>query len=441
MDNVELVVETQISRNFSTLSKIAYNMAILFSSETPVAGYTTNKTKKYTDTDSVGKDWGTASETYKRALAYFSQDPKPTALRISKTSAVTATVKTITFTDVLVTGNAINGIVNGIPLAETIFNTDHAATMTAIAGKIALVSGIASATASGNVITVTATTHYTMDLASFEVTGGASRADVNLATTTAGVSIADDIASAIAEINDWYAILMTSNNAGDIMSMAKKIETLAKIGIFTSTQAEIYDANSTADIAYQLKIRKFNRTALIYHVNPSEGLDAGITGKELADPPGASIWAIKEVAGVSFSPELDAGLIAIIKGKNCNCYPKIGDGGLFHYGTMASGVSIELIRDTDYLNSELTQATFNLFKTTKKIPYSNMGVAQVVGTLQMVFKRLQKDEEVIESYTITPPDLTTVSDADKAEHIMPNVAFTATLVKGTKRVVLRGTVN
>lgn len=396
--------------------------------------------KKYIDAAGVGKDFGSSSNTYKRALAYFSQDPKPSALRVSLTSEPDANVQTITFTSVLVTGNKINGIVNGIPLSETVFNTDHSTTMNDIAAKIALIAGVASATASGNVITVTATLHYSLDLGSFEVLEGATRADVNIATTNAGVSIADDIDIAIAETNDWYCVLMTSTNVGDILSMAKKIESLPKIGVFTSTQAGIYDANSTDDIAYELSVRKFNRTASIYFISAALGLDSGITGQQLAYDPGKSIWCGKEVAGIPFSAELDRNRIDIIKSKNCNCYPKIGSGGRFYYGVMASGISIELIRDTDYTNSELTIAVFNLFKVTPKIPYDETGVAQVVATMRKVFKRLQ-DEKVISTYTITPPDLETVSDADKAEHIMPNVAFTAVVTKGTKKVLLRGTVS
>lgn len=45
-DNIDLVVDTQISRNFSTVSKVAYNMACLFTTDTPVSGFTTNTTKK-----------------------------------------------------------------------------------------------------------------------------------------------------------------------------------------------------------------------------------------------------------------------------------------------------------------------------------------------------------------------------------------------------------
>lgn len=436
MENYDLVVGVSITRNFSTLLKVAYNMACLFTTATPIAGYSTNKTKLYTDDTSVAKDWGANTAPHKRAITYFSQNPKANKLRISKRATPVATVKTLTVSATLTAGAKINGIVNGVALTETAFDTNHSTTMTTLAGKIALIAGVASATVSTNVITVTATVNYSLDLDSFEVTEVSPAVTIAIATTTAGTSISNDIDSAITEVNDWYEILLDSTDKGDILSAAKKVEALPKIGTFQSSDANIHSAVSTSDIAYQLKIRGYNRSNVSYHHAPSDGLDAGITSRTLGVDPGKGIRALKTVNGVAVSP-LDKDQIANIIAKNANCYVNIGGSGSFYNGTMASGLSIEIIRDTDYTQSEITIEIFDLLKTSEKINYDADGITAVVARLESVLKRLIK-ENVINSYTITPPKLEEISSADKSNHILPNVQFTATLIKGIKKVLING---
>lgn len=438
MDNYALIVDTVITRNFTSLLKVAYNIACLFSTATPVTGYTTNKTKLYTDATSVAKDWGADSEPAKKATAYFSQNPKSNSLRISKRTTPVATIKTITVSTTLTTGAKINGNVNGVALTETAFDTSHSATMTALAAKIALVAGVASATVSTNVITVTASVNYSLDLNSFEVSGVTPEVTIAIATTTAGNSIANDIDTAILEVDDWYEILLDSTNAGDILSTAKKTESLSKIATLLSSDANIYNSGSTSDVAYQTNLRGYNRTNINYHQAPSEGFDAAITSRCLGVDPGKGIRANRTVTGPTASVALDDDKIAVIKSKKANCYPRIGGSGSYYFGTMASGLSIEIIRDTDYTQSEITLAIFNLLKTTEKLGYDADGITQLVAKLEEVLKRLVKEGVILDTYTITPPVLSEISDSDKSDHIMPNVRFTAEIKKGIKKVLIRG---
>lgn len=99
-------------------------------------------------------------------------------------SANKVTTVTLTFSGNLVSSNVVNGVVNGFALSATTFATDHATTMGAIATKIAAVSGVDSATVSGNTIVVVSDADVDLELHGFIVTAGASQATVTYPTTS-----------------------------------------------------------------------------------------------------------------------------------------------------------------------------------------------------------------------------------------------------------------
>jgi hypothetical protein len=112
---------------------------------------------------------------------------------------VRATTATLTFSGVLITANVVglNVVINGVltALTATTFATDHATTMAAIATKIAAVSGVASATVSGNTIIVVGNANTDVRLTGITVTGGSTQATATVPYTSAdtfkGIVMAD----------------------------------------------------------------------------------------------------------------------------------------------------------------------------------------------------------------------------------------------------------
>lgn len=100
---------------------------------------------------------------------------------------------TLTFSVDFVASNVINGnvvatspagVATTTALSATTYATSHAATIAALAAKIAAVTGVASAVAAGDVITVTATADYALDLTGFVVTAGAGQPTVAVVAST-----------------------------------------------------------------------------------------------------------------------------------------------------------------------------------------------------------------------------------------------------------------
>lgn len=433
MSNQELVIQSTVIRSAVTSTKADYSIICILTSDTPVSGFSTNKTKLYTNKEDVAKDFGSSSTTYKKVNAIFSQKPSPKKVRIAVRSAAVAIIRTITLDAALEAGDKVEGIVNGVALTPTVYGVSHDSTMTSIAGKIALISGITSAVASGNVITVTGTAEYPVDLDSWSVTEGATRPNIAIATTQTGRNLSDDLADAMQEINDFYGLAITANDNGSLMTLAKATESLKKLAVGLSSASAILTEGGTSDIAYQLKIRKFTRIGLFYHQTPSECLETAIHGRQLSLPAGSSMYATKDVTGPAVS-SLSPSQIAAMVSKNCNGY--IEDVGIWE-GVTPSGISLEMIYDADYTEASLKTNLFLLIKKYEKIQYNLEGVNLVVSEMEKTFGLLQKNG-VIQNYTITPPDLKTVSEEDRVNHILPDVFWTAEIIRGMKKIIIKG---
>lgn len=437
MDNIDLILDLKISRQVGGITTAGLNIACLLATTVALSSFGAGITKLYSDASSVAKDFGSSSAVAKAATAYFAQNPASSKLRVATRGTAVAPVHEILFTGPLVTGNKVNGYVNGYELSETEFDTSSSETLSDIAGKIALINGIASAVVGTNKITVTASANYSLDLTGFVVTEGTSRPDVSIDITTEGYSIVDDINNAIADKNDWYALLSVSTNQGDIISAARRLNSEIKIGTFLSDSSAI-KTTSTTDIASICKNAGFSRSSITYHQSRNEFLDSAWTSQQLAENPGQSVWALKTLEGITVSP-LNSSEIANIQDKNCNVYVEVGGSGTTSKGVMMNGVPIEVTRDIDYVQLKIQEDFVSFFKKTKKVPYTQAGVDKTISVLDFVLKRMV-NQGILATYTITKPKLTDISTNDKANNILPDVYFEAVLAGSLKKVIIRGVV-
>ena len=133
-------------------------------------------------------------------------------------------VQTILWDADFITGNVVDGKVNGTAIASVPFNTDQATTLSDVANAIvAANSDVESASVTGaREITVTSIIDKTVTLSDFVVTGGASQASETVTETVAGVLTADrgkiradDDGSTAAQLSN-AKIRKSASGAGEI---------------------------------------------------------------------------------------------------------------------------------------------------------------------------------------------------------------------------------
>lgn len=93
-------------------------------------------------------------------------------------------ITTLTFDADLIAANVTNGKINGNAIAPVTYGTSHAATMTAIAAAIALLTGVTRAVVSAARVITVETEGLTCTGTDWVVTGGVSQAVITAATTT-----------------------------------------------------------------------------------------------------------------------------------------------------------------------------------------------------------------------------------------------------------------
>lgn len=411
--------------------------------------------KIYTTLDglgSTGDNYDTAGVTYKLAQTFFAQNPKASQLVVGKrslppTMTVDLTPVAVNSTDYVVT---IGGRGAAGADEETFtFTSDATATVAEItAGLTALINAGAQ-----KVLATDGTTKITIESA--VSAGGASAAgkpftlafDRTLLTpqnVTTDPGIATDLTTvrtATDGNDDWYCAVLDSFGKAEITAMAAAIEALFKIYVATTFDADILTASSS-DIASNMQALSYDRTIVCWHETPGKAdFGAGWAGGLLPKDPGSVTWKFKTVSGVAFST-LTPSELAELEGKNCNNYIRKAGVNITQEGKVAGGEFIDIIRGVDFITARLQENIYSRLVNLPKIPFTDPGIAVVenevrgvmdLGISQGIFAA---DPEPV----VTVPLAADVDTNDKANRLLPDVTFTATLAGAIHFVEVRGTV-
>ena len=238
--------------------------------------------------------------------------------------------------------------------------------------------------------------------------------------------------------NGFYAVMAVDIDGADLISLAQVIETDTKIlaigGRYTDDPT---DLNNLFDL-------NLSRTFVINTKIPSnlmeiEPLEAAWLGRMLPTQPGSSTWAYKNLKGVS-SSDYSSTEISTLESKNANYYTELGGLGTTLNGVMVNGEYIDIIRGIDWLDNLMKTNILTLFQTNTKIPYTNNGIGLIENSVRASLDEAVSND-VIDDYVVTTLDSADVSFSDKAERILRNVNFTATLTGAIQRTVINGNIS
>lgn len=435
------LVTVTISRDTTPLQEANFSIPCLFSNDTPDDNtFAQGTSRSYSGDDdglaSVGVDFGTSSDTYKAVQALLSSTNKVAEFRIYLREDVIAKEKTITFSVDIATGQTINGTVNGIALTATSYSVSHAATLGALATKIANIEGVLSATVASRTITVVADDEWDLSLTSFAVTGG-SAVTVTIATTEAGHTQADDIANANTENKDWYTMLSTSVNKGAIRCSAAAIQSLIKIAFFNTADSDV-KSNTAGNVLAKLKANNYDRTAILYTHDSSEFSACAWAGRHLPFKNGETIFALKTLSGVTVDETMTNTQIDNILNNNGNAYIEELGKALIKEGKMVNGDYIDIIRDLDYMTSQLTLRLFDLITSDEKFGYTDENICRADSVMRTFFNEAFQAGIIRDNYTTTPPKVSSIPVNVRANRHLPDIPFTFELQGAIQSMAITG---
>jgi hypothetical protein len=266
-------------------------------------------------------------------------------------------------------------------------------------------------------------------------------ADVTADGSSGG--IAADIAAVQVENDDWYCLLPTNQGKAVITAAAVYIETLQKVMIAGTPDSDTYLSTVTNDIASNLQTAAYDRTMLIYHYKASLQRPEGRwAGYGLPQDPGSITWAYKTLAGLDYMA-LTSNQISGLEGKNCNYYTRTANVNHTQKGIVPSGEWFDVIRGTDFLAARIQEGIFGQLINQKKIPYTDVGAGIIENEVRAVMQ-LGVTQDILAAdpaFTVTVPKVSTVSAADKANRLLPDVKDEGTLAGAIHYVAVELTVS
>jgi hypothetical protein len=440
------IVNVQITKQTASVSRVGFGTPLILTVHDRIP----QLAKLYTSLDGMTGDGFTSSDlAYKLAAAILAQNPKVGQFIVGKRSNLP--LRTVSMVPVAVNSTEYAFTINGEAFT---FTSDASATLAeVIAGLVAAINGGGQDVLATNVGPDTSMKIESADAPGGSATAGApftfGVADRSLwtlihdDTTDAGgtAGIADDIADLRDVNDDWYAICGDWFGEAEIDAVADYIETIPRIQA-AMTQDQDVPLSGSSDVASNLLAQDFERTFLYFHPTTEQFPHAASLGKNLPKDPGSITWKFKSLTGVSFQ-EYTAAELTELRAKNVEHYIRLAGNNISAEGKMIGGEFIDITRFIDWLTARLQENVFRAMISLDKIPFTDQGIGVVENEVRGVLKNgiavggLAATPEP----TVTVPLASEVDANDKANRLLPDVNFTATLAGAIHATEIRGTVS
>ncbi len=469
---VSSVVNVSIAIGATFPARAGFGTLNIVTEETGVIGIA-ERIRSYQNLDGVAADWGSNTEVLKAATAYFSQQPKPTSLKVSTRYSTDQSAQlrggsVVDETDLLLVADgsfaiSIDGDAQDITGLDF---TDAEVTLDDIAASIQVAL---QAVASGGYIAATCV----HDGSRFFITSGTTGVSSTISfltpvSPTTGTDISsllqmqqgegtksDGIAgenitaslNAIQNIDsDWYGLLFTKevrdgflvNTEPAVTAAAAWCEARVKVFGNTSNDLDVLDSVTTNDIASILQNSNYRRTMTTFSSFADQYPSASILGRaftvNFSQVDSTITLKFKQMPGITVE-QLTQSQKAVLDSKSANALITVGTSDMFAESFMANGVFFDEVHGVDWLTNAIETNVFGYLLTrTTKVPYTNKGIAaleqQVIKALdEAVNNGLIAPGETIDSeflgtgYKVTTIPAEDINQSDKEARHYPGLSF------------------
>lgn len=362
-----------------------------------------------------------------------------------------ANSKVITFTGTYTAGT-LTAVVNGTTYTQT-YSSDKATTLAALLVKIEANTAVSATSAIvGDIMTLVPNTGYNLaaNISVASLTGTMAITNSYTATET----ITQALTAIAGYDNTWFGFGITTKTDNDILLAAAWAEANKKLFGCSEYNSDVNTESLAADadsLAKQLKTLGYAFTFYVADIlGESTYPEFGVFAKIFPETPGTFDIQCKSLPGIEVSSYTDGDLANILS-KNANCYIDIGGLGVFRDGKVVSGELIWVVQFVEWLKARIQQAVLGYKARVPKAAYNTAGIQAIASVISGPLQEGQdaggispteyNSEKVqIGGWYVDLPKFEDVPFADKADHILRNVNFTAYLNNSIHYVVINGTV-
>jgi len=426
------IVNVQISRETAAVSQAGFGTALFVA---PHKSFN-DRLQYYSSQSAVEAVFAATSKIALATAALFGQNPSPTRVAIGR-----RTVDNVELT----VASAVSGATYTVTINGTDFSTVAGGGDTVETIADALVAAI---NLGSEPVTATDGVGGVFDLDA-DVAGVAYTVEVtdNITITdyVATDAIGDDLTAIEQENNDWYGLAIQDRTQATVEAATTWVEARRKLFLTASYDANIVDqsvSTDTTSIAAYVRTNSLARTGVIYHADAAtEYIEMGLFGQILPLDPGSYTAMFKTLATIAVDTLTDTQATNALA-KNCNIYQEIGGVNITREGKVGEGEYIDIIVFVDWLQARMAERIFSKLVNLPKVPFTDGGVALIEGEI-----RAQLDQGIARgglakdpAYTVTVPKVADISAQDKANRLLANIVFAATLAGAIHAVEIQGTV-
>lgn len=443
MSEIDRIVSGSITADTTTTPREGFGVQIAMSYHTK----NPDLFRDYGDLPSLTTDgFATFDPAYRMAAAAFSQNPRPTSIRIGRmTTSVHHTVK-LTCTDATVGKTTSVTITDAAGVAHVISHTnaggDTTSTIaTAIGALIAAISGVTGAVVTTNAIVVTIT-------ALGAVWYYDSLSCMAYLDQTPDASIDADLTACLLADSGFYGVsiaLISNANHAKVDAWAEANKKM----YFGQTADSEEAATGTSVFGAAIDAANYTHTLGMYHSKPRQYMSSAWLGRMLPLDAGSATAALKQLANVD-TDSLTATQINALDANSLNYYIKAGSRGVTRKdGTVGSGEKFDIIIGEDWLNNEIQTSVFDFIASQEdKVNYDDGGIASIESIIRGCLKLgVQRNfleagnGDDIPKPTVQPMKVTDQATADRAARILRGVKFSANFAGAIHAVTYAGTLS
>jgi len=413
---VSSVVNVSIAIGAVFPARAGFGTLNIITAETGVVGIA-ERIRSYSDLDGVTADWPADSEVVAAATSYFSQQPKPTSLKVSMRYATDQAAQlrggsvvddatnlglftAITDGTFIMSIDGLSNDITAVSFAGDTNLTDVAATIeTAIQSEIGGSWSTATCSYDGSRFLINSGSTGVTSTISFmtpEGTGtditsllqmlqgeGTKVGGIDAETITASLNAIQNIDS------DWYGFIFTKEvRDGVVINTEDAVEAAsawaeARVKVFgnTSNDIDVLDSVTTTDIASVLKLASLRRTLTTFSSYPDQYPSASILGRaftvNFSQPNSTITLMFKQLPGITVE-NLTTSQLASLESKNANAVIDVGGSFMYSDSSMGSGVFFDEVHGVDWLHNAIQTNVFGYLLTRNtKTPYTNKGAAAI----------------------------------------------------------------
>lgn len=366
---------------------------------------TNERLRLYETLDDIATDFGTTSEEYKAALAYYSADPKPVVCyvgRWAKTATagrlkgrILGTADQAIADFQAITAGSFDVTIDGVVVNVTAVNLSAVTNLNGVASAITAKLGSAGTCVwdGTRFVIKSATTGTSSAVGSMTSTALSQVMGLDTGTTAVAGIAAETLLDAVSlladKTNAWYGLVVSATATDDdLVDVATFIEAAgdSRIMGITTQDTAVLDSEATTDIASRLKALGNNHAFVQYSSSNKHAAAAAFGRAFTVNFQGQNTTiTLKFKQEPAVSPEVLAGnQAAVLKSKNCNVLAQYSnDTHILQEGVMSGGWFFDERHGLDWLQNDVQTAVWNrMYTSTTKIPQTDTGVGRLTTTVE-----------------------------------------------------------